>query len=292
MINEIINLLPSPRLKDKIREIGHIFTESELLYIISLHAPTYEKKLDMLSRFADIASNEIAEITRKFISFYQSHHDAFFAKTENSVFKVKIWDDNIPGKREHDFDFIAASFDAALAGIDRYYREYEEVATAGARYKIIKTHLFTGNESEDEDFRDYLGECLLGADKVLIEVDDESVPYDFSDADDSIDPYNAYTLAVPDFLENRDIILYEGASKALNYGVILEHKADTLCNYLYAIPLNSKYLTANKFADAYRDHEHPYVHSVIKTATTDELPEEMRQNYFAYMKYLDENPEA
>lgn len=288
MKNEIINLLPSQKLKEKIREIEHVFTDTELLYIISMYAPTFDKKLEMLSRFAEIASPEVADAAHRFIGFFKANRDAFCANTDGTVFKVKIWQDNIPGQFEPDFDFIAATFEAALRGIDRYYREYEEVETERARYKIIKTHLFTGDESADEEFPDYLGECLLGAGKIMLEVEDESVPYDFPDDDDSITPYNAYDhLAVPDILSNRGIVLYE-----LGYGVVLLHTPEDLSSYTYVIPLDSKYLTARNFSEAWRDHNHPYAHSIIKTVTPDELPDEMRENYFAYMKYLDEHPYA
>lgn len=144
MTNEIINLLPSEQLKDKIREIGHAFTDIDLLYIISMYAPTFDRKLEMLSRFEGIASPEVAEAARKFIEHYKKHRDAFFGNTDGTIFKVKIWQDNLPGHLENDFDFIAASFESALIGIDRYYSEYEEVESSIARYKIIKKASFHG----------------------------------------------------------------------------------------------------------------------------------------------------
>ena len=292
MTNEIINLLPSGSLKEKISEVGHVFTDTELLYIISMYAPTFDKKLEMLARFAKTASAEIADAAVRFINYYKANYDAFFAPTDSVAFKVKIWQNNIPGQFGCNFDFIAASFESALAGIDRYYREYEETETEKAWYKIVKTHLFTGNESEDEEFPDYLGECLLDAGKILLGVLVDSIPYDSPDTDDSIDPYNAYKLKVPDFLRNRDLVLYKFGNNFERYGIILEHKQKELINYLYAIPLDSKYLMTGNFADAWRDHVHPYAHSIIKVLTPDELPEDTRKNYLAYMKYLDEQPDS
>ncbi|MBQ8260421.1 MAG: hypothetical protein IJY97_12755 [Clostridia bacterium] len=292
MTDEIINLLRSQKLKDKIREIGHVFTDTELLYIISMYAPTFDRKLEMLSRFAEIASPEVADAAQKFIEHYKKHRDAFFGNPDGAVYKVKIWKDTVPGDFYEDFDFLASSYEAALKGIDRYYREYEELETSKARYKIIKKHLFTGDESEDDEFPDYLGECWLGAGKVLLDVDDESVTYDFPDDDDSIAPYKAYfQLAVPDIIHNRDIVLYETGIKGMNFGVVLEHAPDDFSSYTYVIPLDSRYLSVRDFANAWRDHEHPYAHSIIQTVTPNELPKEIRENYFAYMKYLDEHPE-
>lgn len=294
MTNEIINLLPSQKLKDRIREAGHVFTETELLYIISMYAPSLDRKLDMLSRFAEIASPEAADAARRFMRWYKDNLKAFFDKSDDVVYKVKIWEDTVPCRFDEDFNFICASYEAALKGIDAYYKEYADIGaveTPNARYKIIKKHLFTGNESEEDGFPDYLGECWLGEGKILIEADDDSVPYDFSDEDDAISPYDAYDIAVPDIIRNRDIVLYESGNKAKRYGVILEHEPEELSNHLFAVPLDSNYIKHHDFEEAWRDHDHPYAHGAIVVAP-DELPEEMRENYFAYMKYLDEHPEA
>ena len=64
-----------------------------------------------------------------------------------------------------------------------------------------------------------------------------------------------------------------------------------LSSYTYVIPLDSRYLSVRDFANAWRDHEHPYAHSIIQTVTPNELSKEIRENYFAYMKYLEEHPE-
>ena len=45
MINEIIDLLPSGDLKEKIKATNYQFTESELLQIIYKYAPTFYEKL-------------------------------------------------------------------------------------------------------------------------------------------------------------------------------------------------------------------------------------------------------
>ncbi|MBQ4140636.1 MAG: hypothetical protein IJD70_04790 [Clostridia bacterium] len=290
MTNEIIHLLPSQKLKDKIREAEHVFTETELLYIISMYAPSYDKKLEMLFRFAEIASPEVADAARQFIRWYEDNLKAFLDKSDDAVYKVKIWTDTVPGRFNEDFNFICASYEAALKGIDAYYKEYADIGaeeTERARYKIIKTHLFTGNESDDDGFPDYLGECWLGAGKVLLEADDNSVPYVFPDGDDAISPYDAYDIAIPDIIRNRDIVLYESGNKAKRYGVILEHKPKELSSCLFAVPLDSDYIKHHNFGEAWRDHDHPYAHDAI-VVTPDELPEEIRENYFAYMKYLDE----
>ena len=60
MINEIIGLLPSSNLKEKIKSINYQFTESELLQIIYNYAPTFYDKMSMLERFSEIASSDVA----------------------------------------------------------------------------------------------------------------------------------------------------------------------------------------------------------------------------------------
>ena len=48
MTNEIIELLPSSDLKEKIRETNYRFTENELLQIIYRYCPTFDLRLSMM----------------------------------------------------------------------------------------------------------------------------------------------------------------------------------------------------------------------------------------------------
>ena len=59
MINEIIRLLPSNDLKEKIKSTNYQFTESELLQIIYNYAPTFYEKLSMLEQFSAIALKRV-----------------------------------------------------------------------------------------------------------------------------------------------------------------------------------------------------------------------------------------
>ena len=61
MYNEIIELLPSGTLKNKIAETGYKFTETELIYIIYSFAKTFDERNEMLRGFAQSASAEAAD---------------------------------------------------------------------------------------------------------------------------------------------------------------------------------------------------------------------------------------
>ena len=71
MINEIIRLLPSDDLKEKIKSTNYQFTESELLQIIYNYAPTFYEKLSMLEQFSTTASPDVAALAKVYIEYEQ-----------------------------------------------------------------------------------------------------------------------------------------------------------------------------------------------------------------------------
>ena len=90
MINEIIDLLPSADLKAKIKETGYRFSEGNLLQIIYHYAPTFDKKLELLARFAETASPELAALANAYIEFEQDRYRAFTEQTEGFVYELLI----------------------------------------------------------------------------------------------------------------------------------------------------------------------------------------------------------
>ena len=76
MINEIIRLLPSDDLKEKIKATNYQFTESELLQIIYNYAPTFYEKLAMLEQFSTIASSNVAALAKSYIEYEKNNFNS------------------------------------------------------------------------------------------------------------------------------------------------------------------------------------------------------------------------
>ena len=72
MTEKIIELLPSADLKQKIKEVGHNFSDSELLQIIERYAPTIIEKHDLMLRFAATASDDVADLAREYVRYEKS----------------------------------------------------------------------------------------------------------------------------------------------------------------------------------------------------------------------------
>ena len=141
MINEIIGLLPSGNLKEKIKSTNHQFTESELLQIIYNYAPTFYEKLSMLERFSATASSDVAALAKAYIEYEQNNYNRFVAEDSGFIYELHIKE--TPDSQDE--CYICSSYKAALVCIDCFYEEYASVGakeTEKTKYKIIKRKIF------------------------------------------------------------------------------------------------------------------------------------------------------
>ena len=287
MVNEIIELLPSTELKAKIKETNYQFKENELLQIIYRYAPTFDIRLNLLGRFSNIASFDVAALAKAYIKFEQEKFSRFIKAPGNCVYELCIKDT----PEAYEEKYLCSSYQAALVCIDRFYEEYADIdakETEKSRYKIIKRKVFSENDTFEEDT---YAECVLGANKTVLEVSDYRNPAD-CDSEilcsecKEICPYRCDDLSFPCFVHNYAVIKYRDYKGLEHFGVnICLEKCDGMAQELYVIPLDSSAICEHRFDAEFSAHEHIEL-PLVTLASLDDLDEEMRKDYFDFVSYL------
>lgn len=291
MINEIIELLPSGNLKEKIKSTNHQFTESELLQIIYNYAPTFYEKLSMLERFSATASSDVAALAKAYIEYEQNNYNRFVAEDLGFIYELHIKET----PDSHDECYICASYKAALVCIDRFYEEYASVdakETEKTKYKITKRKIFFEENKFEEDA---YAECVLGANKVILEISDYKASSDceldtLCSECNEICPYRCDELKFPCFACDYAIIKYLDHEVKEQFGVSIcwDDSCNGLGEEFYVIPLNSQSIREQRFDDNFYEHQHIPL-PLATLAKLDDLDENMRKNYLAFVEWLKAN---
>lgn len=286
MVAEIIELLPSVELKAKIKETNHQFKENELLQIIYRYAPTFDIRIDLLERFSRIAEPDVSELARAYIKYEQENFSRFIEAPEGFVYELCIKD--TPNSYEE--KYLCSSYQSALVCIDRFYEEYSTIntkETPESRYKIIKRKVFSKNDKFEEDS---YAECVLGAEKTVLEVSDYRNPAD-CDSEimcsecKEICPRRCDDVSFPCFVHNYAVIKYRNYEGVEQFGVnICLGDCDKIAQELYVIPLNSSEIREHRFDAEFFDHEHIEL-PLATLASPDDLDETMRKNYFDFVEH-------
>lgn len=294
MTEKIIELLPSSDLKQKIKEVGHTFSENELLQIIERYAPTIDVKHDMMLQFAATAPEDVAALAREYVGYEKALIERLITKTPGAVYELSIKD--TPDSFEE--KYLADSFDSALGLIDKYYEEYERYSkkTEMTRYEIKKRRVF----SEGDDFYDETySKCTLNQEKQIMTV------YDFESVDCRAEEnfcsdckeicYNrSDEVKYPNFAKNCHLIKFFDFNGKVQYGVNLEFNLYD-CDFveeLYVLDLDTQCIKDRKFDydTIFMAHCHIDLPRAF-LASPDELDEKTRENYFALLEFINTCPE-
>lgn len=286
---EILSYLWSEDLKRHIEETGFRFSEEDLLTIAYKFAPTFAQRLRLLALVTENCPT-VSDHARKCIAYQEKCLGHFLDHGPDAVYELRIQDDP-SDPNTCDDRYLCESYEAALEMIDGYYREYDfapEQPTV--RYTIAKRRILRmGEPFRAESSTD----AILGAGKVLISVDD--IPDESEHGpcvDICIDCQHpcAYNMAAdfPHFLPDRAVVQYQLPDGSLHYGIDLSYMWEGPVSELYIIPLDGEMLNNRDWDqyDGFLDHEHipaPYV----RAASLSGLPEKLRENYHAFIAWLD-----
>lgn len=281
--HEIISSFRSEDLKNRLEESRHVFNETELLGIVHHFAPNYHEYLRLLKLLVYHAE-AVSEHAKRCIAWQEKKLMLFCQNHEHEVYELRIKTN--PNACEE--RYLCANYNTALEMIDAFYKKYECEETTDSRYIIAKRKIMHSSSPFDED---NLGECILGAGKVLISVDlysDETengicCHYCMQCENPCVKNIEVY---FPAFIPNQSVVRYLLPDGSTHYGIHLSED-DLPSESCYIIPLDCEMLK-NRNYDAhlkYQPHEHippPYVESF----DFELLPIDLKENYCAFLQYL------
>lgn len=284
--DRIVTLIPSVTLKKAIAENDYRFSDIALLTTAFHCAPDFDSRIVHLRLLEQTFSGEIKAYTTKIIDTQYQMLRAFQKNEDGAVYELHIKDT----PDAYDERYLCASYDAALKMISLFYKEYDCEESPLARYRIVKRRIYSGDDSE-MFAEDYLGEAVMLSGRRLYSVDMNG--FCAEDCDGLCIECNRYCvrsneIPYPSFIHNGDAVKYRDHDGTERFGLNLQWN-DIPTNECYIIPLDSEYMRYRDFKNVWYSHKHilaPFVDRI----SPDNLPDEMRENYLAYLLYLKENP--
>lgn len=293
MQKTVISLFRSEALKQKIAEVGHTFSELELLKIIHEYAPTWDERLRLMDVFsrAPQTSPETAAFIAEYMAWQRRLLKYMQTAEDDTVYELHIK----TNPRAYDERYLCATYAAALKYIDMFYEEYGKFETDHplARYTIVKRRIYTGAVSQPFD-EDWLGECELGFGKTLLRVNceeegAEKLSYGCEDGD--CDTCRELCLKgnaprFPRFWHDKQLVRYTDGDGSTQFGICRVFEPDVdMYEDVYVIPLEYYAIYYRRYEDLNGGHRH-IAPPLVEPASLDEPDEETKQNCLAFLEYL------
>lgn len=289
MTNEIIELLPSIELKNKIKETNYKFSEDNLLQIIYTYAKSFDDRISLLERFSKIANEETSKLAKMYIDFELQNLRNFTAPSDGFVYELLIKDK--PDAYEE--RYLCSSYNAALNYIDRFYEQYASInakETEESRYRIIKRKVFSENDSFEED--EYF-ECELGPNKTLLKVIDSHFsphcPEDIESCSDckALCHNRGDQIKYPNFIPNKSILKYRDHNGINCFGININWvpTSETVDDF-YVIKLNSGPMLEKDYEEAQFCHVHIPA-PLANLADVSDLDDKTRERYYEFIEFLE-----
>lgn len=286
---KIIELIPSESLKRAIRDTGYRLSDLTLLSTLFYCAPDFDSRVEYLRLAREHFEGEVGEYAGRLLRAETDKHDAYFKDDPLAVFELHI-------KETPDSfgeTYLCDSFDSAMKMIPLFYGEYGGEESDSTRYSVVKRRVFS-NAPGRAFSEDYLGRADLLPGMILYSVD--SCRHDAAEECSHLCfECDGICLCCGDvryplFTEDCDAVWYRGFDGAMHFGVVRVWD-DAPANECYVIPLDSEWIRHHDFENVTYAHQHipcPYVEKLAP----DQLPEGMRDDYYAYMDWCRQTKHA
>lgn len=283
--DQIVSNFWSDGLKKHIREMGYVFPAEDLLTIIYQHIQDFEERQKYYRLLIDHVP-EVAVHAAQVANWELQCLTEFRTPGHGEVYELRASDE--PGGEET--NFLCADFDTAVKLIDRYYEWFDQITeTDQSRYSIHRRKLLSADSS---DYNDDLGSCDLLPGKRIKRVwfGPKSELPECSD-----DCWGCAQKCVqlqeslyPNFLPDRSPVRYRLPDGKVHYGVNLNQMETE--SLIYIIPLHETMLANRDYGQFCVDHWHEHIpYPDVDGATREELPDDLRENLDAFLRFLAEN---
>lgn len=286
---EILKCIWSEDLRRHLEESNYAFTERELLAIAYRFAPTYDRRLELLQLLVDHAPAVSAHAGRC-IELQKRYLRLFCRSQSDAVYELKVKEE--PDAYEE--RYLCASLTAALEIIDGFHREYECEPLEATRYTIVKRLILSDSFREDT-----LGTCVLGPEKVILEVDYETEELENGPCTHCCPECEHpcildIEVCFPQCIPSGSAAVYRMPDGSEHYGVVLlageDHREPT--DTVYLIPLDGEMLSTRNYLDQWGCHWHEHIPGpAVRAVDPEKLPPKLKENYLAFRAWLDAHPQ-
>lgn len=279
----IVSRFWSEGLKAEIKRRGYVFPAEDLLAAVYHQIPDFEERQALFRLIAEHIP-EAAEHAKQILAWERKRLADFRVLGPDEIYELRITDK--PG--EDWMDFLCTDFDGCFDLIDRYYERFDWLAeTADSRYSIEKRKIFTSGKTMEED---ELGSCDLLPGKRIERVwyGDRSELPDCTGAccECRQDCIQNQEPSYPNFLPDRSPVRYRLPNGTVHFGVTLEHM--TTESLVYIIPLDGEMLTTRDYSQFCLGHDHEHIPVPdVDAAAREALPDDLRENYDAFLAFLE-----
>lgn len=282
--DRIVSRFWSEGLKQEIQQRNYVFPPEDLMAVAWHHTDAWEERLERLELFAAYVP-EVAEHARQIIDWQRKKLADFKTPAPGEVYELRITD--APG--EETLDFLCADFDSCFDLIDRYYEHFDWIReTEKTRYSIVRRKLLTHADTLDLE---ELGSCDLLPGKIIGQLW-YGPSGEFEDCDGKCYQCKYDCIAnqeaeYPNFLPDRSPVRYRLPNGTVHLGVTLEHM--TMECLVYIIPLDGEMLTNRDFGQFCLGHDHEHIPVPdVDLIPREELPDDLRGNYDAFLTFLEQ----
>lgn len=282
---QIVQLIPSESLKHAIKETGYQLSDIALLATVFNCAPDFDSRINLIQSIQNSFTGEIKAYAARLISVQRQMREAFTRSEPAAVFELHIKET----PDAYDETYLCGSFEVAMKMIPLFYQEYDRSETSLSRYRIVKRRVFSGSGGE-VFAEDHLGEAVILPGAILYSIEMEG--YRAEDCDGLCLECNRYSIfcndiPYPCFTEDGDVVEYQQYDGSKKYGVVHQWSSEPTGDY-YIIPLDGERIRYHDFANACYSHEHIAAYFVEK-ASPNVLPDKMKEDYLAYLEYINRN---
>lgn len=277
--DRIVSAFWSRTLKEEIARRGYVFPPEKLLGLAYKSAKTDAQRLERMKLFAGHIP-ETAEHARLVIRWMEDCLEQFKSAETGTVFEVRIDSDGT----DDSIRYLCTTFDGCLDTIDQHYiKSTCDKETENACHSIIRHRVLRPGESIDRYEEQY---AELGPGRILAHIPKGmTCEYGECEGDCQDCPHPCVDCTedlIPEWIPDLSPVRYRWLRRE-GFGCVLSGGCDSWEAYI--IPLDSSMFEEG--LEEYRaclHHEHiPWPD--VEVISPDELPEEQRKNYDAFLRF-------
>ena len=274
MYKEIIDLIPSKDLKNKIREVNHKFKSRELLQIVQNYGRNFREKQRLWNYVSD-NDTEDKELIETYIRYQNSLLDKLYSEGK---FYVCISGYDFADYKEYYLD----SIQECMSAINYFLDEHFEHPPTDITIQKLRDE-----NSEDAIYGKYELKCVLNQQGEIVSLI-ENAPKKFDCKYKCMQcgfqcKHPFLNVFYPSFIDNGEVVKYYEHGK-INYGVcVIALRGVT--QFYHIVDLHSPVIKGHMH-DMEDEFTFAVPLSLVEKVSVDELSDSEKQDYYDFINHV------